>query len=744
MNQPIAEASVEVRADTRNFDRELQTGVQRSGDSAGSKLKGVIGKALAGAVAIGGAVALGGLFKSAITGASDLEQSIGAVGTVFGTAGPKVLRFGEGAAKSVGLAKSEYNELAAVVGAQLTRLGQSQDQAAGSTDRLITLGADLAATFGGPTSDAVAAIGSLLRGERDPIERYAVGIKDVDVQARLAATGQDKLKGAALEQAKAQATLSLLFEQTSKVQGAAAREAGTFASQQQQLSANFKNLKETVGGAVLPALTGLVGSLNAGLGPAFAALKERLAPVISAVQANFVPALVAVGEHVKALIPGFLAFAGRIGEVARDLGAQLAPVLQQIGQVISGQVIPAIRAVLPVLAPVAAFFLKVFGGAVIGALQGVVNVVSGVLTTITGVVRAFSALLRGDWSALWTAVKQIVSGVFQALVGAVQVFLNLGVLRAFSLGFAALRGLVTAGFSAVRGIFTGSFSAVEGLTRTVLTNIGGLFTGGFNAVRGVVTGAFGAIRAAVQTGMSAAQGVIGTVLGAVRGLFTAAFNAYVTVVRTVLQTIVGAVQGAMGAVLGAVRAPLSSLGSIFSGAFNAAVGAVRGGIGAVLGLVRGLGGSIRGATSNFGSLLRGAGADLIRGLANGITGAVGQVVDAAKRAAQAAVSAVKGALGINSPSRVFTEIGTQTGAGLALGLDKSRRPVAAAAKDLLDVAGMRAGGTGFINSRLAATGAAVGGVERHTHYHLNAQASEVSIDEQRALELLRRMEDLHA
>src|SRR5699024_7547715 len=139
--------------------------------------------------ATGALLAVGALGKKAFDAASDLQQSTGAVTSVFGEQADAVRQYAAGAAESVGLAKSQYQDLAAVLGSQLKNLGLPMENVAGQTQDLIGLGSDLAATFGGSTSDAVAALSSLLRGERDPIEQYGVSIKQADINAQMAKMG---------------------------------------------------------------------------------------------------------------------------------------------------------------------------------------------------------------------------------------------------------------------------------------------------------------------------------------------------------------------------------------------------------------------------------------------------------------------------------------------------------------------------------------------------------------------------
>lgn len=201
------------------------------------------------------AAAYGAFAYSAMQSASEMEQATGAVTAVFKEQADTVMANAEAAARAVGLSAAEYANSAAVMGSQLRNMGIEQDAVAGKTDELIGLGADLASMFGGTTADAVSAISSLLRGERDPIERYAVSIKQADINARLAAEGLAGLEGEALKQAETQATLALLFEQTADAQGNFARETDTAAGSAQIATAEWENAKAELGEGLLPIAT---------------------------------------------------------------------------------------------------------------------------------------------------------------------------------------------------------------------------------------------------------------------------------------------------------------------------------------------------------------------------------------------------------------------------------------------------------------------------------------------------------
>lgn len=73
------------------------------------------------------------------------------------------------------------------------------------------------------------------------------------------------------------------------------------------------------------------------------------------------------------------------------------------------------------------------------------------------------------------------------------------------------------------------------------------------------------------------------------------------------------------------------------------------------------------------------GANIIQGLANGITNRIALVRDAIGQAADGAVGWFKDKLGIRSPSRVFIEAGANIAQGAALGIDRTAPQVRAAA-----------------------------------------------------------------
>ena len=221
-------------------------------------------------------------FADGVGLASEAEQAVGGVEAVFKEFADGMNAEAARAWDLYGLSTASYQDLATPLGSLLKN--QGIEDFAGQTQDLIALGADLAAMFGGPTSDAVNAIASLMRGEANPIERYGVTIKEASVNTRLAEKGMSGLEGAALDQAKAMTRLELLFEQTSDAQGAFAREAETDAGRAARSMSKLENAQTRLGEKLMPYQTAAYEFLADKLVPF---IEDRVIPVVEEIVGFF-------------------------------------------------------------------------------------------------------------------------------------------------------------------------------------------------------------------------------------------------------------------------------------------------------------------------------------------------------------------------------------------------------------------------------------------------------------------------
>lgn len=543
------------------------------------------------AIAAGAAVAAAGVAAGAYVGdaigkASNLEQSIGAIDAVFKESAGQMHEWANGAADAVGLTRNQYNELATVLGTQLKNGGTAIDEIGGKTNELVGLGADLASMFGGTSADAVGALSSALKGERDPIERYGVSLKQATIDAKAAEMGFEKVGGSLTNEAQQAATLALIMEQTADAHGNFAKEADTVQGKQARLSASWENLSAKIGTAFLPAVASIADWIG-----------TRVMPVLE-----------------------------RWGE---QIATNVGPALEQAGVVITTQVLPALAAfgswiqtyVLPPLAQLAGTIGANLGPMLAG-LIGWLQAAQGWLIPLGAAVGAMVVAFQAWTTAvrLWRAIT-VVATAAQAILNAV--------LSANPIGLVVLAivGLIAAGVALYKNNET---------------------------VRRVIDAAWKAIRGAID---AVAGWITGTAIPAIRGAWDR---------------------------LSAAGTDLKNkISSAFTGARDAVdrfSTNVRTVVGNVVGFFRDLPGKIGGALSGIGGRLADIGRNMITSLANALSPTA--IINKLRGVIGDAIGFAKRLLGIASPSRVFADIGRQTGAGLEVGLTRSLDAVRRSAGNL--------------------------------------------------------------
>lgn len=206
-----------------------------------------------------GVAEVGRFFMDSVRDAAELEQAVGGVQAVFGDLSDEILDASRTAADNVGLSQRAYDQLAARLGGQLQTFGFSLDDTVDKTQDLIRVGADLAATYGGTVEEAIEAISSLLRGETNPIERYAIAINQTAINARAMELGLANSADSVDIHAKAVAGLDLLYEQAARSMGQFEREAGTASGQLERQRADLENMRAEIGTNLLPLFTEILG-----------------------------------------------------------------------------------------------------------------------------------------------------------------------------------------------------------------------------------------------------------------------------------------------------------------------------------------------------------------------------------------------------------------------------------------------------------------------------------------------------
>jgi len=213
--------------------------------------------------------------REAITSARDLERNLYGVEKIFGDLAPQMVEFTKNAV-DMGLSQSKAAKATTFIGSVLKQSGFEMADVAIETQKLVGLATDLSALYGYDVQEALLGMTALFRGEYDPIEKFGVAMKQNEINAELAARGQNNLTGAARRNAEQVVRMELLYDRASDALGTFAEQSGTLFVEQKKLGATFENFQASLGSAVIPA----VADLNT-------ALRETLEDITPGLQVVF-------------------------------------------------------------------------------------------------------------------------------------------------------------------------------------------------------------------------------------------------------------------------------------------------------------------------------------------------------------------------------------------------------------------------------------------------------------------------
>lgn len=376
-------------------------GAEEAGRESGTRFGGAFKAAITGALAYVGVQQIAGLYKNFVQEAGDLEQSVGAVDAVFKESAAQMHQWAATASTSVGISKNEYNQFASVLGSMLKNAGTPMEQLGDKTNKLITLGADLASMYGGTTADAIEAISAALRGEMDPIERYGISLNDAMLTQEGLRLGIQKTGGSFDTQQKQLIVQSLLFKQSADAQGNFYREQDTYQHKTQVLAAQWKDLSAQIGERFLPAAGAVAEWLSTQGLPLFD---------------SFATSIANVADFLRNTIQWWGPFAIGIGVAAAAFGAYNIAVAAYNG----------IMAAMAVANGVAEATFWGLTAAEWDALWPIYAIVAGIAVLVGGLILAYNNIgwFRDLVNAAFTGIQIVAGIVWQAILDAVNAFVT--------------------------------------------------------------------------------------------------------------------------------------------------------------------------------------------------------------------------------------------------------------------------------------------------------------------------------
>ena len=204
------------------------------------------------------------LGAASIKFASDAEEARAKFNTAFKGIEDRASLTAKTLSREYGLAIQSSEKLLGNTGDLLKGFGATADGALDFSLEIQQLAVDLASynnVVGGADRVSRILTKSVL-GNKDGLSELGVSLLDTDIKQELVRTGQEKLTGQAGKLAKAQATFTLILQQTGDAQGDYARTADSVANKTKLLTERAKDLAVSFGNELLPIASKILTAIN--------------------------------------------------------------------------------------------------------------------------------------------------------------------------------------------------------------------------------------------------------------------------------------------------------------------------------------------------------------------------------------------------------------------------------------------------------------------------------------------------
>ena len=288
--------------------KKWRKGVRKIGPAlgkVGGALKTMVSTAVKAAAALAG-IAWGA--KKVFDLGASIEETGSKFATVFGPeASAEVSAFLDNFAAKAGLTINEAKGLVSTTGAIAQGLGFSRKASGAFAMEITKLAGDLSSFNNLPTEQVLMGINSALTGEREQMKQLGVVILEADVISKaFAQTGKD-VAASLTQQEKATATLALITERAGSAVGDLNRTQGSSANVAKRLTSRFKEIRDAVATALMPAFQDIIESLEKNE-QKFINFKAKIlenSGLISAWALVFVESLKLIGTYIAGIITNF-------------------------------------------------------------------------------------------------------------------------------------------------------------------------------------------------------------------------------------------------------------------------------------------------------------------------------------------------------------------------------------------------------------------------------------------------------
>lgn len=426
-----------------------------------------------------------------------------------------------------------------------------------------------------------------------------------------------------------------------------------------KLTSGFTALAGKVKTAATPALSGLgdiFGGLGDIVGPKVQAGLGKIGGMFGSFfsPGNFLKFL-GIGAIIAALVAG-------LGMLDQSMGGQLFVQISNLFAELPTMItdgMAKISAVLPGMIQTGSNILLALINGVTGSLPQLVSAAAQIVSMLVqGLAQALPPLLP--------AAVQMITTLITALIEQAPMLIQSGM--------QLLQGLVQGIMNSLPTLIAAIPQILQALLDAFTTALPTVLNIGVDIILNIVNGLVSVMPQLVAMLPTVIQTLISTLTSNLPGIVQVGVNALVKLIDGLSQAIPQLVGYIPQIIASIVNTLASNLPQILQAGAQIIITLAGGLAKAIPQLISQIPAIVRSIWNGFTSVNWGeVGLNIITGIASGIAGAAGKLVDAAVNAAKDALNWVKDKLGIHSPSRVFRDqVGVMIGRGMAEGIDRSQ------------------------------------------------------------------------
>lgn len=474
----------------------------------------------------------------------------------------------------------------------------------------------------------------------------------------------------------------ILAELAKEFGGSASAQAETFTGKMAQMRNRIGEVQEGIGTALLPVLSTLVDTY----GPKLLTAAENAGTFFAAfVSGDAVGARTALEEMFgKDNVAKVEALSAKFNEIATTVGPALITFFdnaQKAVQPLADVVIPALQEAFQQVGEWVTANLPLMQETVetvIGAItefwttnhdaiflvvktvwENIKSSINIAITAVKAIIETVMHLINGDWESAWNTVKTAAETIWNDIKDV------------FGRTFSALVTILAPILEDLKGALADAWEDIKAVAETwwesVKTSIGDIvqelkeaisakleeiktaLADAWDSVKGTVEEKWDAVKTAMTAKWLLIQEDIGLKLEEIKTVLSFAWDDVKTTLETKWNDIKAAAETKFNEVKAAITTFITEFTGLFSGINLTSIGEA-----IMEGLRTGIG-------------------NRVQSLIDSVTGAVGSIIDAGRAA-----------LGIESPSKVFQEIGAATMEGMALGILQAGPQVRAAVESVIE------------------------------------------------------------